>query len=672
MAKITIIEASRDPLRAALGKGKVVQQYGNGNSRITTDPSKQFNVKVEETTRLHNGKLFRDTTKLIITPAVNSNQFENALRNAVSLGTTFTDHFMTSPEIQRKSEQLKDPLSSSPSMYEIKTNFNYLANDYDAMIATAPNLSICPTSEAKTKHDYLKFKEELLAMPINLSTDISRYKNFVERNIGPDQRKDLTSDHILEQVPYWNQISIINEVNNSFSDFLIGLGSFDDLLLGYLNANKRTIKFNVQEKEEVTETPIPVFPLLDWISSPAYLTDDYFPLVDKGDKTSFMTTLIYKLLMAGYVRSLSAGNYRSYEQILRGERCYVEDFVYQIDKYLEEIVEPKVQSFYIPAVVDICRKSDTQIKYGKKYFYKGKGHRLVVGNQYYYNQLRFYNKGTDEQYATLSVVNEPSAVILPNDMFVEAVQTLMPPPMFPQVKFVTENNSSKQIQIYLSPTKGELIDDFITIIPSDLQQQEQMKLNSITQSDGKTKFEYYPQKGMFEIFKCEDAPKSYDDFKNKRVTDIAMPFSSDTAVYHDALKPNKKYYYLFRKMNEKRLVSNPTAIYEVELIIDADDSKIMVQEYKFPEEPKSQESKKFKQLFQIYPAQDQSWFDQGQPLLDSRASLRGTIDNLRLGTADKLIWGKKFKIRIKSTTSGKIIDYNVTFKLTKNKTQEDF
>jgi hypothetical protein len=37
-----------------------------------------------------------------------------------------------------------------------------------------------------------------------------------------------------------------------------------------------------------------------------------------------------------------------------------------------------------------------------------------------------------------------------------------------------------------------------------------------------------------------------------------------------------------------------------------------------------------------------------------------------LGTAYDKVWGKKFKIRVKSKDTGKIIDLNVKFKLTKD------
>ena len=119
-------------------------------------------------------------------------------------------------------------------------------------------------------------------------------------------------------------------------------------------------------------------------------------------------------------------------------------------------------------------------------------------------------------------------------------------------------------------------------------------------------------------------------------------------------------------------MSNPTPIYKVKLLVDADNSKLIVSEYKFPEKIKHQDSIKFKRLFQITPSVEQTMYNPDQEVLYGKSSLRGLVEDLKFGWADESIWGKKFKFRIRSTTSGKIIDYNVTFKLTKKKTEADF
>ena len=43
-----------------------------------------------------------------------------------------------------------------------------------------------------------------------------------------------------------------------------------------------------------------------------------------------------------------------------------------------------------------------------------------------------------------------------------------------------------------------------------------------------------------------------------------------------------------------------------------------------------------------------------------------------LGISENPIWGKKFKFRVRSRNTGKLVDINVDFVLEKKETEEDF
>ena len=185
---------------------------------------------------------------------------------------------------------------------------------------------------------------------------------------------------------------------------------------------------------------------------------------------------------------------------------------------------------------------------------------------------------------------------------------------------------------------------------------------------GNFRFKTYGDQGLYEVFRLSDPPRSYSDFKDAKIGEISMPFNTTDAIFKDVVVPNKKYYYMFRSINQKGLVSNPTMVYESTLLIDADESKITTDTYHFPKPRDKESALGFRKLLRITPAVEHILFDQSQTALFQKDSLVGTLDDLKLGIASKAVWGRKFKIRIKSKTSGKMVDIILNVDLTKNKT----
>lgn len=154
--------------------------------------------------------------------------------------------------------------------------------------------------------------------------------------------------------------------------------------------------------------------------------------------------------------------------------------------------------------------------------------------------------------------------------------------------------------------------------------------------------------------------------------EVRNTLDSSSILFREQVNSNTKYYYLFRAINSFGFKSNPTPIYEVELIRDADSSKVSVEVYEFPKIEEHQPTIKFQQLMQIVPAIQHTIVDESQPSIAGADSLRGKIEDILLGLPDTRLWGKTFKIRVSSTSSGKKIDLNLTFNVKKNKTTEDF
>jgi len=673
MPKITIASAVRDPLRANLGKSKIVQNYSFEKSRLTNAGDATLKASFVDKKINDKGFLFEEITTLKLEPLQETSRFNSFVKSVISLNSVYSDYFMSLQAPQPLSSVEAVNLNKTVSSYDVVTNFNYVSKDYDDLQRGATETDLPSILDNKLKRDFLDFKTKRVKSPLNFSLEQKKMQNFVIPNSGPRKQTDLNASVKLDSFPYYNQIKIANKVNNKFSSFVNDIEVFDPVLDSYLKGEKISIDLNIQVGERVTENKkIGVFDLLSWAEGDAFdISDNFYSLNPDSINQSKMITDFKKMLLTGYVRNLSKGTYRSYEDIYNNQECYIEDFVYSLEKFKDSTVGTPSQSFYIPAVDDVSLLNDTQIKYDALYYYKCQAHYVIVGNKYKYQNLRFHNEDGNE-YALVEVVNKPDIIIIPFEMFTEGVRTIQPPPIFPQVKFVTENNSNSRIDIYLFPTKGELVANFIPVQPGDQAQIDKMRMNSV-EKEGKVRFRTMPEDGLFEIYKMHTPPESYSDFKDFKLSEIRMPYASDDAIFRDNVIPNtENNYYMFRKVNANGLVSNPSPIYKVELLKDADDSKLIISEYDFPKKIVSQNSRKFKNLFQITPAVEQIIFDQGQEALFNKATLQGTIDDLKLGIAEQSVWGRKFKFRVKSTTSGKIIDYNITFTLTKNKTEEDF
>ena len=183
-----------------------------------------------------------------------------------------------------------------------------------------------------------------------------------------------------------------------------------------------------------------------------------------------------------------------------------------------------------------------------------------------------------------------------------------------------------------------------------------------------------------EVYRTTVKPTSYADFAGKLRTKVSTYFSDKPDVIRnlspsviDKLLPNTKYYYTFRSVDFHGTFSNPTSIYEVELVDDGGSVYPLINSYHPSRSAKVDGTKKFKKLLLIRPNMQQSMLttEDGGIKNDWGRALEGEIstpDNLRsakLGGGlydENTLWGKKFKFRIRSTETGEKIDLNVNFK----------
>jgi hypothetical protein len=597
------------------------------------------------------GPLPKETAIVRLRPRETNSNFKDQIIDAVGIDdVSYDDFFIKFNKPVPRSSVMSQESSGDVATWFVNTNFQFLSNKYDSL-SSAFNETELPSISATPRKD--QFANSPIDVMFSNPTDTLDF--VFPHHLSDPYRK-------LRNYPFYNQINITNRVSNDFSKFVNKeqIDLFDKVLHAYLDEEKESIEFRSQDGLSITKNTAEIFDLFEWSKE-----------TSTSDTDSTFEAAFKRLLMAGKIRKMGRDQFRKAIDILGGASCYHEDFAYSVSKYKDvKTAGTLIQNLYKEAREDITTINDTQIKYGATYVYECFGHYIIVGNRYSYSSYSF-DDIVNPSYADVTIINEPRVIILPIRLFTESAMVIQPPPIFPQVKIKTENNSKRELQFYLSPTMGTREEGFQPIIPSDYDQLRLMETNR-DQGDTNFKFKTDLESGLYEIFRSDTPPKSYSDFADKKVSEIRMGFMSESAIYRDQVKANKKYYYLFRRVNTKNLVSNPTAIYEVELLIDADDSRVIVDTYNLPEPIKKDRSRKFRQIFQITPAIEQVMFDDQQDVLEQKQTLKNSLQEIKLGIAEKSVWGRKFKFRVKSASTGKIIDYNITFKLSRDKTEEDF
>ena len=138
------------------------------------------------------------------------------------------------------------------------------------------------------------------------------------------------------------------------------------------------------------------------------------------------------------------------------------------------------------------------------------------------------------------------------------------------------------------------------------------------------------------------------------------------AIFYDTVQPNKKYYYAMRFLNEREEPGQFSAVYKTELI---DDGGYLYPVFDtiYPKDLNPDRmvnpTKDFKKLFNLTPNIQHLLFnDEG---VDYSKPAYSQKEKIKVGLVEEPIWDKTFKIRLTSKKTGKKIDLNITYKLSR-------
>jgi len=381
----------------------------------------------------------------------------------------------------------------------------------------------------------------------------------------------------------------------------------------------------------------------------------------KLSKQLALLTFVTKL------KNMILANRQSFMDIYRGKLAHSETVFYRISKYVgSSRVEAKlIQSYFIPNSfeIDTLNFVDTQVKYEEQYFYDITAYQVVFGTKLVYNWVA--DAGTQ---GVLRVISIPTIKVVEVPYFQQSVKISDTPPLQPQVEFIPYRDCNNKILINLNGDVGSRKEIPIPIENVDAEMIENIrKIQKLFPEEKKLTFSSDDHSVSFEVYRLENKPFSYEDFKGKlwknvkADVDPRSKLKATSASLKDTIKPNQKYYYMFRTIDVHGKKSNPSYVYEAEII---DDDGFKYPSFKIVEFAEKliprDATKTVKKRIKLLPTLGQVIVNEEKSGLSNKNTAKG-INSITLGVKEESLWGEQFKIRVISKHSGKKIDLNIKF-----------
>ena len=401
------------------------------------------------------------------------------------------------------------------------------------------------------------------------------------------------------------------------------------------------------------------------------------PSADELGCKSFFDTL-RALLMAGKIQNIiKNNNLRSYIDVMQGKKAYNETLVYEIEKTSPDNSQV-IQRTFIPNLekLTLLRYIDTQVKYNKEYTYEIFAHQFIIGTDYEYTSS--INEGYqpiqgvgDMLRATIGVSYKPSLKIVRIPIFKQNARLLDAAPLPPNVELVPYKGVFTEFLINLSGNSGDIEEMPIIITDVDADFYKKYREARGLDEDAPIRFANDDASGRFEIYRTDVAPKSYEDFRTNLYA-ILGDKDAAAASMKSKVETNKKYYYTFRAIDQHDNRSNPSPVYQVEIVENNGMMFFLSSVYEFPTiEDKTMNTRTFRRFLKINPNMIQSLVNVEDTSIESDMIIASAFDIpdsiVTLGKAEHDVWEKNFKLRVTSKHTGRKFDINLTCKTQYNK-----
>lgn len=379
------------------------------------------------------------------------------------------------------------------------------------------------------------------------------------------------------------------------------------------------------------------------------------------------------LIIQGKIQKIKKEKYRKFTDILDGKLAHSEPVIYIVDKRNDQGDLLQTFNFTNTEKTDIIKFVDSQVKYNSKYEYSLRCLSIIVGTKYRYKDLRF---AQPDDVLSFRVESKPDMVITEVDLMKNSVWIMDNPPVNPDVEIIPIVGENDKIRIHLRSPTGRFKKKPIIFSESENEMIEKLReAQDISDSDEEIVFESDDNIDRFIMYRTDFLPTNHMQFElhgKKREISTADDFITGitgrdtrgvTASLLDDISPNKKYYYCFRSIDIHGNHSYPSEIYKVEIVDDHGSIYPIIEICELKKPDTRQVTKSFKRFMYISPALRNLTPDDDAMRIDwsdeeSGPSLGGQV---ALGVGEEKTWGRKFKVRLKSKTTARVLDFNFRF-----------
>ena len=463
----------------------------------------------------------------------------------------------------------------------------------------------------------------------------------------------------------------------------------------------------------------PITTILSPLSSgPPY--EGVFYKETPGTEEDPMQLMIDNLTSNTALAKTYSENSRTYIDILSGKTAYNEVLAYKIEKYstIDPSAPDPISTTFIPnqSELEVMNYVDTQVKYNEPYRYVVKQLVVVYGSKITFNRLdtphrssrdpgEFYEYGpasaednrlwvrldkdwgghVPEAQAMVQVTADLKLYEIPY-FTTREMRIVVTPPSPPEIELVPYKGIDNKILININNSLDEYIDYPVILDDTDTINVQNVQNMQNDVPPGKIRFSGRTtgtEIDHFIIYRTKTRPSSYGYFSRalQRVVGTSIEgLKSSGASFLDAIDPNIKYYYIVRTVDVHGFRSNPSAVFELEMVSNSGTIYPIIKTVKVgPENDGRMMSRSMRKFIQIKPSflQTSAKMDRGDaPMgsftlqdmespeaLVSNGDWSNNFDSFIIGGAQQTIWHRSFKVRFTSKQTGKKLDLNLTFRL---------